>query len=1309
AARASSYRILSSGPGSVTVEFLPGVPELTQLGIKDGVALTKIDLPHYIPRRIEGRPVVPMQRFIFEVPAQRGIRLQVMEKDLAQAENFLPEVWFSAETPIEEHFRVLLESDQEEDAGYAVLAQVGIYRNRYLALVDIFPVNYDRESRALVYAKRLVVRLSFPPVYVSARPAAGKNVDDRYIVNAAQASTWAVRPGLKAPAQRTPYELSYSDKWIKLKVTDAGLYTVDYNDLLSVAVNPLDIDPATIRLYSTGPIQQRDSVGNGGSFEEDYHMLEHDIIYRGEGSGSFLPGESIIFYAAGIKGWSNTLDPRADDNYHYDHRYALEAVYWLTWEDGFPGPPPGRMDSRNVSPGPAPPDFEIDSYEERLHKEYDRAYDAIYTDDRWYWVKLGLYSTSFVDNFTLSDIAGGSGKIRMLGYGPYDNRSLHNRATGYINGLEAGQLHWTVVNGRFYPDTLEVSLTNLAEGSNIFKIDKPDSNIMYLLWYEIYYDRYLRAQGGRLDFFTPPTPGRARFEMSNFTSPDPTLLDVTWYRNPVLLTGWQNEGGAIRFDDDLGTVPAHYVAVEDGALRKPGLEVASRMGGDLPSLRDETEAPQMVIIYHNRFEEAALTLRNFHSLNLPHAGQPVVKAVDIEDVYDNFSGGMKDPIAMRNYFKFLYDNFREGDDPVLRYVLLVGNGNYDPKNITRTGSDYVPLFINFHEMLRSALENDDFFTKLDPGEDALNDLAIGRMTVLTEREANHWANRIVRYQSDVDLGSWRNKIVLIADDELSHYPADYCFTVDCEEIAVGEGNLPNFLDLKKLYMHDYPFFGTQRVGIKEDIRDEWNEGALVVTYIGHGSPINLADESMMTISDIFALKCGPREPLFMAFSCTVANMDDPFKRSMGQEMVVNEGGGAIAVIAATDGTIGYYNRELGVSLFDYLFTSQDSTGTEPIGYALQLAKVKWNNPFVTNSASYALLGDPALRLAVPAYTVEYDVSGMDSMYTGHRYWVNGSMLVNGSVQTSFNGQAQVIVQESPRLVDEGIVVNCYGTSNEIKYYLPGREIFKGTVDVVEGRFGIDFVIPLRCRTGLNARVRSYLSSPGIDAVGSVDTLLLIPSASLPPNAGPPVIDMFFPGQATRVKEGAILHVSISDPDGIAILGSDPQSSIFLEFDQDGIPIYITEAFEYYPNSSASGEIKYSLEKKSPGPHTVMVRAYDNLGMAASDTLSFEVVEEGLFTVSDVFNLPNPFTESTNFIFQLSNDADVCLRVYNVSGVEIWRKNIVGREGFNSIYWRGRDFAGSRLANGTYLYILEVVFRDSFNRKEIVKGKVVLLQ
>jgi hypothetical protein len=589
-------------------------------------------------------------------------------------------------------------------------------------------------------------------------------------------------------------------------------------------------------------------------------------------------------------------------------------------------------------------------------------------------------------------------------------------------------------------------------------------------------------------------------------------------------------------------------------------------------------------------------------------------------------------------------------------------------------------------------------------------MAIGRMTVLTRDEADNWTDRIIRYESSVDLGTWRNKVMLVADDEFStNTDRDFSFQDDTEEMCADDGLFPRFVDYMKIYLHHYPFVGDLKPGARSDMIKEWTDGALLVNYVGHGSPTQLADERVMQFSDLHSLMNGGKQPIFLAFSCSVSDLDSPYHRSMGQEMVVIDNGGAIASIAGTGPTYGGPNRALDFAFIDYLFATKDSTYTEPIGIALQLAKMDNSVSYqVANSVKYVILGDPAMTLSLPRYTVEHNVEEIDTMQTGGKYSVEGSVIDGGRVLTSFNGTAHIVIQESMEFIVEKI----YKTSVDslLSYRLPGKELFRGVVDVTAGRFKADFTVPVRCRTGSRARVRSYVTTTEEDGVGAVDTLTIETAGSLPPNDSPPDINLYFFGQATKVKQGSVLNASIFDEDGIAILGSDPQSSIYLEFDGSGNPIFVTEYFEYEHGSSTTGHVEYPLHSGfSPGEHSVVMRAFDNLGLSSSDTLFFEVVEEGLYTISDIFNLPNPFSESTNFIFQLSGRADVTLRIFNVSGVEIWDREVSGQEGFNSIYWDGRDYTGDRLANGTYLYILDVEFRDSYHRSEMVKGKVVILR
>ena len=1291
AAGAGNWRIVSQDDAGITIEFTSGSPSVTRGGES---AIVRI--PGYTQERIPGLPVLPVKRFLIEVPADRGIRLQVLGSRIVPIEGGLPEVW---------------SGDVEEAAvpaqrDHAVLASVETMRKKRLALVDIYPVLTGGENEGLLHAERITVRLSWAP----AQPPSGKpsapRPEDRFLIGAGRWSGAADRPLQEASALRTPFEFALSDKWLKLTMAETGLYRISYEDLTSAGVNPQSIDPATVRVFTGGPQQQPDSTVHGGSFEEDYHLTEVALHYAGVNAGSMMPGEYFIFYGLSERGWTDHIDPAAGGIHFYKHMYFDNSVYWMSWDGSFEGQP-ARVQNRDVTTG-GMPDLEVTTYSHRIHVESDALYDPIHTDDFWYWRRLNTGRTTYNHGFQCIDVVDGAGTVRTLGYGPYIYNNSHNEADCEVNSEFAGHLEWTVYSD-FRPDTLKTAISSIVEGTNNFGFIKTTDDVMYVLWYEIFYNRYLKAINGSLDFFAPSDMRRASVTMNGFSASEQLFLfDVTSHSSPVRLTGWQNDQGEVVFEDVLDTVPLHYNISAVSALQTPEIDIESTSAGVLPSLRDETP-PDMIIVYHSDFREAANRLASHRMSNLPFSDAPVVRAVDIDDVYNNFSGGMKDPLAVRNYLKFMYDNFSDGGAPVIDFALLIGNCTFDARNILGRSNDFVPVYINVNYE-DQGVEDDDFLAKLDTGYDRTVDVAIGRMPVLTRRDADLWVDKIIRYESGYDQGTWRNRVIIVADDEHStSTDNDFYFTWDAEWMTADDGPIPRFVDYSKIYLNNYPFVGDLKPGATGDLLDDWSKGALIVNYQGHGSPQQLSDERVMQMSDLYSLLNGSKQPLFLAFSCTVGDLESPYHRSMGQEITVLEEGGAIGVIAGVAPTILIPNRELNYIYFGYLFTGGDSTATQPIGTSLMMAKTDSKIfMYTSNNAKYILLGDPALTLATPDRMVRHEITAIDTMNTGGKYTLSGQVTEGGDILSTFNGTADIVVQESMEMVSKDIIH--WGMEKVLEYRLPGKDIFRGSVDVTGGRFNLDFVIPVRCRTGSRARVRSYVSEAGDDGVGSTDTLAIVPSGTIPPNEGPPDVNLYFSGQATKVKQGAILVSEISDDDGIAILGTEPQNSIFFEFDRSGYPIFVTEYFEYEHGSSTTGRVEYPLHSGfAPGEHTVIMRAFDNLGESATDTLVFEVVEEGLYTVSDVFNMPNPFTETTNFVFQLSSRADVLLRVYSVSGVEIWNAQLAAEEGFNSIYWEGRDFIGDQIANGTYIYVLEVSFRDSYNRSEMVRGKVVRLR
>ncbi|MDD3642697.1 MAG: hypothetical protein PHQ19_04445, partial [Candidatus Krumholzibacteria bacterium] len=542
------WRILAGDETGVTVEFHAAPPVVHPSA--DGFA--DIFVRGYTRERVEGRPVLPVRRFLVEVPRDRAVSLESEQSAITTVEGAVPLVWKRDGGRDGADSRELLDSAARGDrSGFADLVSVETMRGRRVALVDVRPVLWDRSARSLVHAGRIVVRLSWRPAVRPERPAAPRP-EDRFIIGAGAWSAGA-DPDRASLRQRSPFEFALSDTWLRLSVTGGGLYRVRYEDLVRAGVDPGSIDPATVRLFTGGPLQQPDSVGNGGSYEQEWRLTELAVIYDGSDTGAMMPGESFLFYGVPAAGWRNAIDRSAREDMWYKHRYDTEAVCWMTWGGSFAGAPL-RMSGRDVAPS-GDPDLNVTTYRHRLHVESDLQYDPVHTDDFWYWRRLNAGTTYFTHDFQCSDVAGGAGSVRTVGYGPVIIGNAVGEADCAVNGEPAGHIEWVAYS--FYrPDTLDAALSSIRSGANTFTLTKPSEDVMYVQWYEIAYDRYLRSDGGRLDFFSPAAAGAVSFSMGRFPeAEDLVLIDATDWTAPVLLTGWAATvaGGSldVEFEDAL--------------------------------------------------------------------------------------------------------------------------------------------------------------------------------------------------------------------------------------------------------------------------------------------------------------------------------------------------------------------------------------------------------------------------------------------------------------------------------------------------------------------------------------------------------------------------------------------------------------------------------------------------------------------------------------------------------------------------------------------------------------------------------------
>ncbi len=159
------------------------------------------------------------------------------------------------------------------------------------------------------------------------------------------------------------------------------------------------------------------------------------------------------------------------------------------------------------------------------------------------------------------------------------------------------------------------------------------------------------------------------------------------------------------------------------------------------------------------------------------------------------------------------------------------------------------------------------------------------------------------------------------------------------------------------------------------------------------------------------------------------------------------------------------------------------------------------------------------------------------------------------------------------------------------------------------------------------------------------------------------------------------------------------------------------------------KIEFRPEFSENGKYQLQVKATDATGNRAGAykyTVDFEVITE--LGISNVFNYPNPFTTSTQFVFTLTGEQlpeDMKIQIMTISGRVIRE---IGMEelgdlkiGLNrtTFRWDGTDEYGDRLGNGVYLYRVMIkggngdqyekydTQTDQYFKGEI--GKMVLLR
>ena len=221
------------------------------------------------------------------------------------------------------------------------------------------------------------------------------------------------------------------------------------------------------------------------------------------------------------------------------------------------------------------------------------------------------------------------------------------------------------------------------------------------------------------------------------------------------------------------------------------------------------------------------------------------------------------------------------------------------------------------------------------------------------------------------LKDWRNMVTMVSDDEDGN-----AYFTDIE-IMASKVELSNpEMNIKKIHSDAYSQqstpVGERNEGASEAIRQQVDKGSLLVNYIGHGGETGWAHEQILTLPTINGWTNFQRMPVFMTATCEFSRFDDHDRTSAGEYVLLNPDGGGVSLFTTTRLVYASPNEWLNRYFYDTVFDKVNGF-TQTLGEIYMGTK----NKFALNSADanyrkFALLGDPAIRLASPQMNIVAD-------------------------------------------------------------------------------------------------------------------------------------------------------------------------------------------------------------------------------------------------------------------------------------------------------------------------------------------------
>lgn len=708
------------------------------------------------------------------------------------------------------------------------------------------------------------------------------------------------------------------------------------DDLLPPMTNGVPSEYAPRRSGAEVGADRRISVTNEGLYRITHATLLNAGITNPVGSELrlFCRTQEIALAVSSEGTWS-TNDFAVFYGWPHDGYWTVTNTYWL----GFGGSGL-RMTSRNAAPQLGWPErttrvvrvlYENKSIYVPTYRPTDGSFD--------HWISHNIFTNA--TNLFISTpyrVPAGTATVHLALWGrtsSIDHDPDH--ATRFtINGQAAQTSRYDGMV--FHLGTNLAAQSVLSNGMNTVQLRQAftgANDVASLEWLSIAYEASNTVVGGRLSF--PGQPISNNYAASPWNTNDaPWLLDISNPYKPVQLVNYQVDTlagtGRVRWADFAFGTNRYWLAspttLMNSAISSPVL---------FREFSNISRQADYIVISHGLLATGAYQLAKHRSRD----GLRTLM-VPIESVYDEFSYGIKDARAIKQFLGYAYHHWATAP----RFALLVGDGSYDPKNYYSIASplDLIPVYLDAAPF--EYCVQDNWYGTVD-GSDLLPDVLVGRLPMTTSAQVTSAVAKIVGFEQAPTHATWRKKALLVADDNdgTNNFKA-------ASESDVRPYLATNGFTLTTSYLDDQP--GGTAIN-RAVVTNAINAGTWAVSYFGHGGPTlwgtGFDTGHVAQLQNI-------NWPIFTVMTCDNGAFANPTNECMAEVLLERNQRGASATLSASALSLQVAAAHYAEGFYRHFTNALPRTR---LGDAIQsgLAELWSFSPNSQELLFYNLFGDPA--------------------------------------------------------------------------------------------------------------------------------------------------------------------------------------------------------------------------------------------------------------------------------------------------------------------------------------------------------------